>query len=53
MNYNSYGELIVDENDLFDLLYANPELDLTRFQVQDPSQYNRAVKTLHAELDKL
>lgn len=53
MNYNSYGELIVDEHDLFDLLYTNPELDLTRFQVQNPTQYNRAVKTLHAELDKL
>jgi len=53
VNYNSYGELIVDEHDLFDLLYTNPELDLTRFQVQNPTQYNRAVKTLHAELDKL
>ena len=53
MKYNSYGELIVDENDLFDLLYTNPDLDLTKFQVQDPTLFNRAVKTLHAEIDKL
>ena len=32
MKYNSYGELIVDENDLFDLLYTNPDLDLTKFK---------------------
>jgi len=53
VKYNNYGELIVDEHDLFDLLYTNPNLDLTRFRVQDPSLYNSAVKTLHAELDKL
>ena len=53
MNYNSYGELIVDEHDLFDLLYTNPDLDLTKFQVQDPTQFNLAVKNLHAEFEKL
>jgi DNA polymerase III alpha subunit len=53
VNYNSYGELIVDEHDLFDLLYTNPNLDLTKFQVQDPTQFNLAVKNLHAEFEKL
>ena len=53
MKYNNYGELIVDEHDLFDLLYTNPDLDLTRFQVQDPTQFNLSVKHLHAEFEKL
>lgn len=53
MKYNNYGELIVDEHDLFDLLYTNPDLDLTRFQVQDPTQFNLSVKNLHADIEKL
>jgi len=53
VNYNSFGELIVDEHDLFDLLYTNPDLDLTRFQVLDPTRFNWAVKNLHAEFEKL
>lgn len=53
MIYNDYGELIVDENDLFDLLYTNPELNLAKFKVSDPRQYNNAIKNLHAEFEKL
>lgn len=53
MNYNCYGELIVDEHNLFDLLYTNPDLDLTKFQVENPAQFNLAVKNLHAEFDRL
>lgn len=55
MNYNQYGELIVNEYDLCDLLYANPELDLTKFLVDSPDAdaYNLANKNLHAGLPEL
>ena len=53
MNYNQYGELIVDENDLCDLLYTNPDLDLTKFLVSQPDAYNAARRNLHADLPEL
>jgi DNA polymerase III alpha subunit len=35
------------------LLYKNPTLDISRFQVEDSLEYNRSVAELHAELDLL
>jgi DNA polymerase III alpha subunit len=53
VKYNSYGELIVNEYDLCDLLYTNPELDLTKFLVLDPDRYNLSNKNLHTDLPPL
>ena len=49
MNYTQYGELIVNEHDLCDLLYANPSLDLTKFLVEGPMLYNAAAKQMHID----
>lgn len=53
MKYDKYGQAYTDSNELCNLLYTNPNLDLSRFQVEDSLEYNRSVAELHAELDLL
>lgn len=53
MKYDQYGQAYTDSNELCDLLYKDPKLDVTRFQVEDSLEYNRSVVELHAELDLL
>jgi len=43
MNYDPYGQAYTDTRELCDLLYQNPELDLSRFKVVDSLPYNTAV----------
>jgi DNA polymerase III alpha subunit len=52
MKYDQYGQTYTS-NELCDLLYKNPKLDISRFQVEDSLEYNRSVAELHAELDLL
>jgi hypothetical protein len=35
MNYDKFGQAYTTTQELCDLLYVNPELDLTRFLVTD------------------
>jgi len=53
MKYDQYGQVYTDSNELCNLLYRNPQLDISRFQVEDSIEYNRSVAELHAELDLL
>jgi DNA polymerase III alpha subunit len=53
MKYDRYGQTYTTSNELCDLLYKNPSLDISRFQVEDSIEYNRSVAELHAELDLL
>lgn len=53
MKYDQYGQAYTDSNELCNLLYKDPKLDLSRFQVEDSLEYNRSVAELHAELDLL
>ena len=53
MKYDQYGQAYTDSNELCNLLYRNPNLDISRFQVEDSLEYNRSVAELHAELDLL
>jgi DNA polymerase III alpha subunit len=53
MRYDQYGQAYTDSNELCNLLYKNPTLDISRFQVEDSLEYNRSVAELHAELDFL
>lgn len=53
MNVDQYGQAHVSAKQLADLLYANPDLDIAQFQVDDPEQYNRSRAELHAELPEL
>lgn len=53
MKYDQYGQTYTTSNELCDLLYKNPQLDISLFQVEDSIEYNRSVAELHAELDLL
>jgi len=53
MKYDAYGQTYTDSQELCDLLYKNPNLDISLFQVEDSIEYNRSVAELHAELDLL
>ena len=51
MKYDQYGQTYTTISELCDLLYKNPKLDISLFQVEDSLEYNRSVAELHAELD--
>jgi hypothetical protein len=53
MNYDKYGQCYTTSNELCDLLYKNPELDLSLFMVADPADYNNSIKHLFVEFEKL
>jgi DNA polymerase III alpha subunit len=53
MKYDQYGQAYTNSNELCDLLYKNPNLDISLFQVEDSLEYNRSVAELYAELDLL
>jgi len=53
MKYDQYGQTYTTSSELCDLLYKNPTLDISLFQVEDSLEYNRSVAELHAELDLL
>ena len=53
MKYDQYGQTYTTSSELCDLLYKNPKLDISLFQVEDSLEYNRSVAELHAELDFL
>ena len=48
MNYDLYGQAYTDTRELCDLLYQNPNLDLSRFAVVDSLPYNSAVQETYS-----
>ena len=50
MNYDKFGRTWTDSNELCDLLYKNPNLDLSLFLVRDPQDFNKSRAELHADL---
>lgn len=53
MKYDSVGQAYCDSKELCDLIYKNPELDITKFLVSDSNQYNLSVKNNYAGLPPL
>jgi DNA polymerase III alpha subunit len=53
MNYNRLGVAHLSTDELCDLLYQVPDLDLSRVSVSDPIKYNDAVKDFYADLPTL
>jgi DNA polymerase III alpha subunit len=53
MKYDQYGQAMVSADDLFELLYRDPKIDLAQYPVLDPEQYNNSVQELVADLDPL
>lgn len=53
MKYDPYGQPHFTTDEVVDLLYKNPELDLSNFQFEDPDVFNMGVKQLYADFPKL
>ncbi len=53
MKYDTYGRCYTDTVELCDLLYKNPSLNLSLFNVADPAQYNTSVQHFYVDFDKL
>jgi len=53
MKYDAFGQAHCSSDELCDMLYQNPTLDLSLFQVDDPTEYNTSVQKLYAELPLL
>jgi DNA polymerase-3 subunit alpha len=53
MKYDPFGQAYTNSDELINMLYQNPNLDLSRFQVEDPHKYNNSVRQLFADLPTL
>lgn len=53
MKRDQYGQSYAKSDELCDLLYRNPALDLSKFLVEDPKEYNNSIDQLHADLEHL
>ncbi len=53
MNYDQFGQAYVSSEELYDLLYTNPEIDLAQFWVKDSEQYNTAVRTTFSSIPQV
>jgi DNA polymerase III alpha subunit len=53
MKIDDYGRAVVTCNDLAQMLYKNPTLDLTNFEVEDTNEFNASIKKTFAEFKKL
>ena len=50
MKYDQYGRTFTDSNELCDLLYKNPNMDLSLFLVEDPHEFNNSRDKLYAQV---
>ena len=53
MKYDNCGIAYTTCDELCDLLYQNPELDLSRFFVTDPGIYNQSVVSTYTDMPRL
>ena len=53
MKFDAYGQAYTTEDELCDMLYQNPNLNLANFYVDDPSKFNRACMDTYSELPLL
>lgn len=53
MQYDQFGQAYTSSNELCELLYANPTVDIRQFNLIDPEEFNNSVKLLHAEMPVL
>ena len=49
MNYDQFGQTWTTSDKLCEILYQQPDIDISKFQIQDWDQYNSAVKTTYAD----
>jgi DNA polymerase III alpha subunit len=50
---DQYGRRYVTTSTIFEMLYQNPNLDMSKLLVKDGDQYNKSINSLHADLTPL
>jgi len=50
---NSYGDCIYSEDDVLNLLYENPDLDISKLYIENTEIYNETLKKLGIDLPQL
>lgn len=50
MNYDKLGIAYANTKEICDLLYQNPDLDISKILVKDPDNYNNAIQNFYADL---
>lgn len=53
MNYDKLGVPYLNTTELCELLYQNPDVDISHIFVDNPNKYNSAIRELHADLPLL
>jgi DNA polymerase III alpha subunit len=53
MKYDRLGQAYSSTDELCDLLYQNPDIDISNILVEDPYKYNNAVKDFYVDLPVL
>ena len=53
MKIDAFGQRYLTSDELAELLYQLPELDVANFLVIDPEKYNQSVEKTHSEFGKL
>jgi DNA polymerase III alpha subunit len=50
MNLDQYSRQVLTENDAVNMLYRNPDLDITNLQLDNVHLFNRACEQLHLDM---
>lgn len=50
---NRYGDYVLDEKEVVEVLYNNPDVDLTRINITEVQKFNEAIESLYIDTDKL
>jgi DNA polymerase III alpha subunit len=50
MNYDKFGQAYSTANELCDILYQQPDIDISKFFIKDWDEYNNAVQSTYANL---
>ena len=50
MNYDQFGQAYTTGAELCEILYQQPDVDISKFQLEDWDQYNSAVQSTYSDL---
>lgn len=50
MKYDTFGQIYLSSDELCNILYQRPDIDLSQFFVEDWDQYNNSIKSNFADL---
>jgi DNA polymerase III alpha subunit len=53
MKIDAVGQTYYNSDELADILYANPNVDLSKFCVEDPTSYNSSVELTYSDFELL